>query len=68
MIFPSVSRLTNVFAVPNVDICAVFNLEISIVLSFKIAVIFPLVYVKSISVLSVADMAVFASVCARTDE
>jgi hypothetical protein len=32
------------------------------------AVIFPAVYVKSISVLSVADMAVFASVWACADE
>ncbi len=41
VIFPLASRLTNVFAVPNVAICAVFHLAISMVLSLKIAVIFP---------------------------
>jgi len=38
------------------------------VLSFKIAVILPAEYVKSISVLSVDDIAILASACARTDE
>ena len=62
------SLFTKVDSVFAVSTWAVFNLEISIVLAFKMAVIFPLVYVKSISVLSVDDIAIFASACAKVDE
>ena len=65
---PDASRLINVLAVLAVSIWADFKREISMVLAFKIAVILPAEYVKSISVLSVDDIAILASACARTDE
>ena len=52
----------NWLAVPEV------NLDKEILLAFKIAVILPAEYVKSISVLSVDEIAVLASAWARTDE
>ena len=62
------SLFTKVDSVFAVSIWAVFIREISMVLAFKMAVRFPVVYVKSISVLSVELIAIFASACARVDE
>ena len=65
---PDTSLRTKVLAVLVDAFCVFLILEISMVLSFKIAVILPAVWVKSISVLSVDDIAIFASACASADE
>ncbi len=64
---PDASLKIKVLMVFAEDNWAVFKRKISMVLSFKIAVILTIEYVKSISVLSVDEIAVLSSACARTD-